>query len=175
MVTYLVALRFAANVEHLLGGLQRTLFSERAYSSARALPPLIPLAWTADRPPDRTLERIRKTHMVRLAPHAGSAGRKTPCTIRIEDRTPILSVADALAEIGTPIMRERAAIHLAWECEEDGESPIPLPGTSALWLSIIRIQHSGDSHTGRPEGLWWDGVRWIEEYRRRLTVREHRA
>ncbi len=174
MVTYLAALRFAANVEHLLRALQNTLFSEQRYVSALALPPLIPLVWMADRPTDHTLDRIRKTHYVRLTPQGGSVGGPVPCLIRIEARAPIDSLAKSLSETGTSIAGGKASIRLAWEHDEQSDSPIPLPGTSALWLSIVQVHVSGEADTCRPVGNWWDGLRWVEEYRRRLTVREGR-
>ena len=175
MVTYLAALRFAPNVEHLLQVLQNALFSKRGFVSALALPPLIPLAWMADRPTDHVLDRIRKTHRVQLLPQEGSAGAQTPCAIRIGERASIDSLATSLSHVDVSAVAERASIRLAWECEEEDASPVPLPGTSALWLSIVRVHSVGAHDAQRPTGRWWDGLRWTEEYRRRLTVRERRS
>jgi hypothetical protein len=83
------------------------------------------------------------------------------------------TLARALAEIGGELFipwDPLGGITLGWEGSERGTSPIPLPITAALWLTVLELHPAeGGSGDGHP---WWDGVRWWELFSRRLTVRD---
>jgi hypothetical protein len=78
MVTYLTALRFAANVEAQLDRQQRRIFSGTHDASARFLPPLIPLHWSAHEIELRYLEDIRREHSIRIVGVKGAAPGAVP-------------------------------------------------------------------------------------------------
>lgn len=69
MVTHLIALRLAANLEAQCIHIQEDLFRQLRLTSARLLPPVIPLLWSATAIPHAELERARHRHPVHLAGH----------------------------------------------------------------------------------------------------------
>ena len=176
MVTYLAALRFAANIEDRLDALQRRRFATVGDVSARALPPLIPLAAGHTLPRSGELDRIRKQNPVWFAgQRVVNTAVQVPARISLTATdTTLVDIAGLAAALTPPLAPEtagilppRPAIVLSWNDRHgtvEGPSPAPLPDTAALWLSVIELR------TPTRDGPWWEYLSWTERFRRRLTV-----
>lgn len=184
MTNWLTALRIAPNLETHARALQVELFRRDCNAGARLLPPLIPIAWVTNRPGDAELDRLRKQFRVSLTlPLQSGANPAAPAMVCFDGPRRGIGVplADQSGQLEALVDRvvtgfggqraaERPVVALAWDDQPSpagGRDPIP-PATTvtqAFWLSLIEI-HAGDD----AEGPWWNGARWFERYRRRLTV-----
>lgn len=184
MVTYLCALRFAVNVEHTLGHLQRQRFALTGDTGARALPPLIPLHRQESAPDPAWLDGIRRGHVVRLQPSSSvpteippariiltshessnTCGHNTTVQqiITLQRALSVSSYTPAPPADSVPVYPPE--IVLSWQREEPQPAPVTLPETSALWLSVFRMESEN-----KP---WWEYLRWTQVYSRRLKAQRH--
>ncbi len=167
MTTFLSALRFAVNVEHLLEERQKELFRSYGDTSAMFLPPLVPIVTTDKRPDLHDLDVFRKRHHLRVRPGSTSAHTEIsgfPEMVSdfetqfgpVVTDTPFSGTTDSTARI----------VRLSWHDPEPASFPVHLPETSALWLSLFEIETgSGDQ--------WWSGGSWALCFNRRFTNRPH--
>jgi hypothetical protein len=171
MTTFIGALRFAVNVEHLLRERQKELFRTTGDTSAMFLPPLIPVAATTTRPDLHDLDVFRKRHYLRVVPGSTSDAAVIDGFSEM--------VVDYAAQFGPETMDtpwvpnagiRDMTVRLSWGEKSDRLSSefsgIPLPETSALWLSLFRIEWTSRDR-------WWSGGRWDLMYSRRFTNRPH--
>jgi hypothetical protein len=171
MVTYLVALRFAVNVEQMLQELQKDRFALIGDSGARAMPPLIPLCRYHQAPEAAHLDHVRKTHTVTLPRSEAVPMKVPPARILLgntEHRQETARHIQALQRALMPPNSEpqfSPEIVLSWQEETAAHSPAALPQTSAFWLSVFEYE-SGD----KP---WWEYLTWRETYARRLRTPSH--
>lgn len=189
MVTYLCALRFAVNVEHTLEQLQRQRFALTGDTGCRALPPLIPLHRHEKAPDPAWLDDIRRKHVVKLNPSSPVPADIPPARIDLSSQDPsnitghnptveqIITLQRALSERSnaTPpptdfvpadlVPAYPPEIVLSWQDEDNHPAPVALPETSALWLSVFRIESAN--------APWWEYLRWTQVYSRRLKAQQH--
>lgn len=180
MVTHLVGLRFAVNVEDQLDHLQRRLLAENGDTGARFLPPLIPVGWYSDPPPVHILDQIRRTVPVRIRDmRASDADRPGAPPDRISippdsvPATDLDSLAGALTERWSDSWTPAGppwGIVLSWRDRTAGPPPLSLPNTDALWLSLFRLEIPGRGSEDR----WWEYGRWDEQVTRRVRSRRRR-
>jgi hypothetical protein len=198
MVTYLTALRFAANVEAQLDRQQRRIFSGTHDASARFLPPLIPLHWSAHEIELRYLEDIRREHSIRIVGVKGAAPGAVPPGIitlppgdgernldaladRLAAAAPDGTAGDGAAAPGALDHRGRdqggkyhsgrAGILTA---RPRGEIVLAWtgsrPGASPIDLpGTAAFFLSHIEIVESDQPAWWDGATWRELFRRRLA------
>mgnify|MGYP006443664803 CR=1 FL=1 len=169
MVTYLSALRWAVNVEQVLQRLQKQRFALTGDTASRALPPLIPLHRHPVLPEFAWLDEIRWTHPV-MVPATPPKSTEIP-SARIalsgpghdETAQRIIELQRALAANDRSDAPEFAPqIVISWREATPQASSIPLPETSAFWLSVFEL-NSGDDP-------WWEYLSWNQRYCRRLRA-----
>lgn len=169
MVTYLSALRWAVNVEQALQKLQKRRFALTGDTGARALPPLIPLSHHRVFPEFAWLDEIRRAHTVSVASTPPQSAEIPPARITLtggdldETAQHIMELQRALSadEQGeTPAWTPQ--IVLSWQDAPPQTTPIALPETSALWLSVFELRLGTDP--------WWEYLSWNQRYCRRVKA-----
>ncbi|MFW5827541.1 MAG: hypothetical protein ACOCU4_05595 [Alkalispirochaeta sp.] len=170
MVTYLSALRWAANVEQHLQQLQKERFARTGDIASRALPPLIPLQRHRRLPEFPWLDEIRWAHTVSVAATRPESAEIPPARIALsgqgldETARHIVELQRALAaDQGDDPPQFAPQIVISWQEATPQASPVALPETSALWLSIIELDCGEDP--------WWEFLSWNQRYCRRLRAR----
>lgn len=182
MTTFLIALRFAANLETTLIDLQRRRFYESGDTSTRFLPPIVPLTICRSFPNEGLLDRIRKRSPLilrRTQPPYASAGDHPkpigaayPLTIdgylnlrsEIDNIPKDTSTERSVWPGDISIERDRPILRLGWsERPVETVVPCPIPETRAVWLCVFRLS--------LPHGAarWWGDSRWEMLYSRRTT------
>ncbi|MFW5695529.1 MAG: hypothetical protein ACOCYB_10195 [Alkalispirochaeta sp.] len=170
MVTYLSALRCAVNVEHACEQLQRKRFALRGDTASRALPPLIPLRYHQELPSFAVLDEIRRTHMVTMTWTGSTPAEIPPARVTLGDSSTgpdterqIVALQQALsAGDHRQVPPVAPQLVISWSEALPSPSPIPLPETSAFWLSVFELNSENDP--------WWEYLTWTQRYARRLRA-----
>lgn len=173
MVTYLSALRWAVNVEQALQHLQKQRFMLTGDTASRALPPVVPLHRHRVLPEFAGLDEIRWAHPVMVPAGNPEPAEVPPARIALgghrhdETAQGIIELQRALAALAADDRGDAPEftpqIVISWQEATPQASPIPLPETSALWLSVFELNFSDDP--------WWEYLRWTQRYCRRLRAR----
>lgn len=184
MTTFLSALRFAVNIETSLALLQVARFRSVGDVSTRLLPPLVPLYFLRELPPEGELDAVRRTHRMDLHRHelsttsystaiaaayrleigGFSALRRDIATRWASDTSPLVTGVGG----GRSRDATEPAVYLGWTEQPKSEAPpIALPNTQALWLSVFSLEYSDTPR-------WWSDASWDLLYSRRCTNRHQR-
>lgn len=168
MRVFMAALQAPGNVEALIRPLQDALFQERGWASARALPPLLPLAYADDAdnlvPEAETHEQLEIGGLVlteaalvvpvRPAP-TGSRGH-APVT-----RLPPVEVGLFVAVNEEGVKAETLSELMPGSSNADGGVEVPVTSVRQWWYVILELVFDDPQE-------WWHSLRRREIDRVRL-------
>lgn len=180
MTTFLIALRFAVNIEDRFTQLQRERFRHTGDASARVLPPIVPIVCVDHPVAEQTLDAIRRRHVVCINPDSNPTERSESAPIAAayhlqNEGYPALRTAlcdtlrpsETIVPGLTPVVEEAATLRIGWTDEPALSRSIFPARTCAIWLTMFEITIDSSGETPH---RWWNGARWDLRFSRRLAT-----
>ncbi len=168
MRVFMAALQAPGNVEALIRPLQDALFQERGWASARALPPLLPLAYADDAanlvPEAETHEQLEIGGLVLTEAALVVPVRPAPVASRSHapvTRLPPVDVGLFVAVNEEGVKAEELSGLMPGSTNPDGGVEVPVTSVRQWWYVILELVFDDPQE-------WWHSLRRCEIDRVRL-------